>query len=114
MIPQAGEFDDGGNPAKSRSAVDPLGLCVRAGLHHEFLFTGNAIVCEICEEEKSGPREAVSASLGNGLYQNRIGPRPHWRRAVQVGPHGRGAGAEACAVDLQVLHDTLHVVARLG
>src|SRR5271169_5531122 len=60
-------------------------------------------------------REAGTTSLGNSLHQNRIGPRPHhWRRAMQVGLHGRGASAEACAVDLQVLHDTLHVVARLG
>jgi hypothetical protein len=36
------------------------------------------------------------------------------RRAVQVGPDRRGAGAEARAVNLQVLHDTLHVVAGLG
>ena len=104
------------------SAVDPSGLCARAVLSVStsavttaaiILFTGNAIVCEICQEEKSGPREAVSASLGNGLYQNRIGPRPHWRRAMQVGLHGRGAGAEARTIDLQVLHHTLHVVARL-
>jgi len=63
----SGEFDDGGNPAKSRavsSAVDPSGLCARAVLSVStsavttaaiILFTGNAIVCEICEEEKSGP-----------------------------------------------------------
>ena len=35
MSTASGEFDDGGNPAKSRavsSAVDPSGLCVRAAL----------------------------------------------------------------------------------
>jgi hypothetical protein len=34
--------------------------------------------------------------------------------AVQVGLDGRSAGAEANAIDLQVLHDALDVVARLG
>ena len=33
---------------------------------------------------------------------------------MQVGLHSRGAGAEARAVDLQVLHDTLRIVARLS
>jgi hypothetical protein len=33
---------------------------------------------------------------------------------VQVGLHRRGAGAEPRAIDLQVLHDTLHIVARLS
>jgi hypothetical protein len=33
---------------------------------------------------------------------------------VQVGLERRDAGVKACAVDLQVLHDTLDVVARFG
>jgi hypothetical protein len=58
----SGEFDDGGNPATS-------GLCARPALSISMsaittasiiLFTGNAIVCEICEEENSGPGRAAT------------------------------------------------------
>src|ERR1700687_3522700 len=60
------------------------------------------------------PRQATwslgmdcSTEAGSGAPLDR-------RRAVQVGLDRRGAGAEARAVDLQVLHDAQDVVARLG
>ena len=53
------------------------------------------------------PRDAARPWPASGANSTR-------RRAMQVGLDRRGAGAEARAVDLQVLHDALDVVARLG
>src|SRR6266446_7501571 len=53
-------------------------------------------------------------SLRNSCYRDRFGARLDRRGAVQVRLDRGGAGAEARAVDLQILHDPLDVVARLG
>jgi hypothetical protein len=63
----SGEFDDGGNPAKSRavsSAIDPSEPCARAALSittsvvrmaATILFTGKRHRLRNIREEKSGP-----------------------------------------------------------
>src|SRR5216683_7575934 len=55
-----------------------------------------------------------SRSLRNSCYRDRSGARLDRRGAVQVRLDRGGAGAEPRAVDLQILHDPLDVVARLG
>ena len=54
------------------------------------------------------------SDLGKGLDPCRPGARADSRRAVQIRLDGRDAGPEAGAVDLEVLHYTLNIVACLG
>src|SRR3984893_15296982 len=69
----------------------------------------------MAERPANGNRQPGGGrSMGNGFHQGWLGARLDRRGAVQVRLDRRSAGTEARAVDLQILHYTLDVVARLG
>src|ERR1700733_2462856 len=61
-----------------------------------------------------GDRSTATVLFGQSIHRRRPAGTLHVGPAVQIGFDGGDAGAETQAVDLKILHDALHVIARLG
>src|SRR5262249_27196697 len=75
---------------------------------------GNAAPGFCWRSTRATPLEFSRSLLRNSCHRDRLGARLDRRCTVQIRLDRGGAGAEPCAVDLQILHDPLDVVARLG